>query len=242
MADTRITGWRKIVGILLLVLVSVSFVFLGLSYYIQSMVGGGESCGHSRGASHSCAYFSASLAARAAGESSHCAGRSKINNATAGVGIDDATMAFKKSDKSSSLCDFQIISCVNRCNKCRFFCSKVIFPASVLPRWRRRMAESELGLLELIREDLRVQQWQQQIGGYDIHGAGTDAKCLSALLSAAFVWLFFNRPQKPWSRRKSHHRKRFHNIIGSIKQPIGCLRVCKSIMCACNRHRLKKNW
>ena len=42
MSLENISGWRKWFGILLLILVLISFVFFGLSYYMQSMMGGGD--------------------------------------------------------------------------------------------------------------------------------------------------------------------------------------------------------
>ena len=43
MSVERMHGWRKWVGIILLVFLVVSFMFFGLSYYMQSMFAGGKS-------------------------------------------------------------------------------------------------------------------------------------------------------------------------------------------------------
>lgn len=164
MADTHVTGWRKIVGILLLVLVSISFVFLGLSYYIQSMVGGGD------------------RVATVAGQAIRVPAFQRAWQRALQENPDIA-----QSNQKSLMQQQVLASMMQRLllkkvtHQARFVIPDNLLRESVqqMPVFlhngqfsRQRFAkiaasngESELGLLELIREDLCSQQWQQQMAG-----------------------------------------------------------------------------
>lgn len=162
MTETHISGWRKIVGIILLVLVLISFVFLGVSYYIQSMVGGGDRV--------------ATVAGQAIRSSAFQQAWQRAVQQNPAIADGNQKLMMKQQVLASMM---QRLLLNKATDQAHFVVPDDVLRESVqqMPVFlqqgrfsRQRFAEiaaangkSESGLLDLIREDLRVQLWQQEI-------------------------------------------------------------------------------